>query len=136
MINPGKVELILKVSPTRCEMASATSGMATKITEPSITPFRLDTPAMTAPVTTERESASGNALGEAVLMVITSKAPERPARAELKVKATIFRRCGLEPERATAVSLLPIPRHVRPYREDNKFESKKKTIRAANDAIQ
>ena len=136
MSNPGKVELILNVSPTRWEIASAISGMATNITEPNITPFRLDTPAMTAPVTTESERASGNALGEAVLIVITSKAPERPARAELKAKATILRRCGLEPDRAIAVSLLPIPRHVRPYRDDNKLESKKKTIRAANDAIQ
>jgi hypothetical protein len=54
-------------------------------------------PAKTAPVSNEKERASGNALGETVPIVIESKAPARPAIPALMVKARTFERPVLIP---------------------------------------
>ena len=89
-INPGKCVMTLSESPSLWATTSASSGIATRITAPSITPGRLEMPAKTAPVTRANERESVYAPGETRLMVIAKTAPAKPAKAELMVKAKTF----------------------------------------------
>jgi len=88
--SPGKFVVTFSELPRRRDIASAISGVATRVSAPIMTPERVLTPAKTAPVSKEKERESGKALGETVLIVIAKTPPARPARPELTVKAKVF----------------------------------------------
>jgi hypothetical protein len=101
-MRPGKFVITFSEAPIRCAIASAISGIATKVTAPIMTPPRVFMPERTAPVARAKERVSGKAPGETVLMVIESRAPARPANPALIVKARIFVRAMWIPANSAA----------------------------------
>ena len=89
-IKPGRFVVTLSEVPSLCATTSATSGIATRVTAPIMTPERVVTPDRTAPVSRENDRASGNALGETVPMVMASNAPAKPAKPALMVSALLI----------------------------------------------
>ena len=122
--------------PMRDTTDSAISGIATKISPPSITPFRLYTPVTTAPVSRENERLSGKALGETPLISITSNPPANPATPALRENATTFNLPTLIPERDAATGLSRSALKMRPYLEAKILEISQIINRAASAQIQ
>ena len=115
---------------------SAISGIATKISPPSITPFRLYTPVTTAPVSRENERLSGKALGETPLISITSKPPARPATPALRANAITFNLPAFIPANDAATGLSRSALKTLPYLDDKIFEINQIIINEANAQIQ